>query len=167
MSGSIHVRRIRSDEGMSLMEIRLAALLDAPFAFESTYESSALRPMDHWVSRARAAADGTLETVVVAEWAGRLVGMAGAFPEGDDRVLYGMWVEPGHRRRGIAARLTRAIIGWARSTGAQTLRLWVVEDNAAALRLYHKHGFEGTGERKAMPGRGPVELEMALGLSGE
>ncbi len=76
------------------MEVRLAALLDAPFAFESTYESSAQTPMAHWMARAKAASAGLFEAVYVAESAERLVGMAGAFPEDRDRVLYGMWVDP-------------------------------------------------------------------------
>ncbi len=63
--------------------------------------------------------------------------------------------------------LTSEIITWARATPAAALKLWVVEDNDAAVALYRKHGFRPTGRQRALRGNGPIEMEMTLRLSGE
>ncbi|HZG56747.1 GNAT family N-acetyltransferase [Paenibacillus sp.] len=51
-------------------------------------------------------------------------------------------VAPDRRRQGAAERLMGALAAWAKAQGAVTLWLQVVEDNAPALALYRKLGFE-------------------------
>lgn len=169
MSGSFYVRRVEEGDARQLMQLRLAALLDAPDAFESSYETSAVRPIETWQARVAAAATGDRETVVIAESDEEWVAMAGAFTsEADSRTLYGMWVDPAWRRTGVAHELLGAVIDWARNGKARELRLWVVEDNEPALALYERHGFLATGHRKPMAGNdGVYEIEMTLRLSGE
>jgi GNAT superfamily N-acetyltransferase len=50
-------------------------------------------------------------------------------------------VEPAHRRRGWAARITSALAGWAAAAGARWAYLQVEEANTAAVRLYEGLGF--------------------------
>ena len=42
----------------------------------------------------------------------------------------------------------RALMAWAVSLGAHTVGLQVVEDNAPALRLYHRLGFTMAGANR-------------------
>jgi len=51
-------------------------------------------------------------------------------------------VAPEHRRRGLASALLEALLDWAAERGATTAYLQVREDNAAALALYSRLGFE-------------------------
>lgn len=47
--------------------------------------------------------------------------------------------------QGIGTRLFTALEGWARTAGVRRLHLTVETDNARALALYHKMGFEIVG----------------------
>ena len=51
-------------------------------------------------------------------------------------------VAPEHRRRGLASAVLAPLLGWAAERGATTAYLQVREDNAAALALYDRLGFE-------------------------
>lgn len=63
--------------------------------------------------------------------------------------LVGICVSPSMHRRSIADRLVEAFEEEARSRGTRTLRLSVYRDNAAARRLYEKHGWfpDDSGEK--------------------
>jgi ribosomal protein S18 acetylase RimI-like enzyme len=52
-----------------------------------------------------------------------------------------VWVHPDHRRRGLAAVVLDALLGWAAEQGAATAYLQARQDNAAALALYERLGF--------------------------
>jgi ribosomal protein S18 acetylase RimI-like enzyme len=56
--------------------------------------------------------------------------------------LYWIWIEPKYRRRGYAAQVLRRLEDEARQRGADRLGLNVNADNAAALALYRRLGFE-------------------------
>lgn len=148
------VRRIRSDEGGRLKEVRLKALTDSPTAFGSSYSTSAERPDAHWIEWADRASAGATECLFVAESDRELVGLIGAFTVRDrpeDRHLIATWVDPRHRRGGIGRELTRAAIAWCRESGAHRVGLWVVEGNDAARRLYEKEGFVAEGRSQPLP----------------
>jgi ribosomal protein S18 acetylase RimI-like enzyme len=55
-------------------------------------------------------------------------------------------VEPAHRRRGWAARLTSALVAWATDAGADRAYLQVEATNTAAVRLYEGLGFRTAHE---------------------
>ena len=52
-----------------------------------------------------------------------------------------LFVSPEHRRRGVAARLIAEAEHFARSQGARTMRLGVLDRNDAAKLLYERQGF--------------------------
>ena len=78
---------------------------------------------------------------------GEVVGIIGGFkPVSDLTVdLVSMWTTPGSRRVGVGVDLVRALLRWAQAGGAQSVELWVTEDNAPAVNLYRSLGFELTG----------------------
>jgi ribosomal protein S18 acetylase RimI-like enzyme len=65
--------------------------------------------------------------------------------------LVSMWVDPAHRRRGVALALIDRAIGWATERHADEVILWVADQNATARRLYEQVGFRPTGERQPLP----------------
>lgn len=69
-------------------------------------------------------------------------------------------VDPAVRRKGLASALLEAATAAARAAGAETLFLEVAADNAAALALYERAGFEAAGRRRgyyARKGGPPVD----------
>lgn len=146
------------------MQVRLLALLDAPYAFAGTYTDSIQLPKEHWADRARSASTGGSTAVYLALAPDGPVGMAGAYTPDDRpevRMIFGVWVEPSLRGQGLGARLVETIIEWAAGTGAERCELWVAEPNDPALHLYLRLGFTDTGMRQPMPSDETV-TEMKL-----
>jgi N-acetylglutamate synthase len=52
-----------------------------------------------------------------------------------------IWVDPGHRRRGIATAMMRALGHWAARRGARQVYLQVAAANADAIAAYERLGF--------------------------
>lgn len=59
--------------------------------------------------------------------------------------LYSLATLPEARGRGIAAALLEAAVAAVRRRGSRALKLEVRTDNAAAIRLYERHGFHRSG----------------------
>jgi GNAT superfamily N-acetyltransferase len=142
------IRRIDAEDGDLLRRVRLAALLDAPSAFASLHADEAKRTHAQWSELATARATGFEEATFLAQVSGEVVGIIGGFkPDADTTVeLVSMWTAPGARRSGVGADLVRAVLTWARAGSAQSVELWVTEDNAPAVRLYKSLGFVATGD---------------------
>jgi ribosomal protein S18 acetylase RimI-like enzyme len=156
----VEIRRVRPDEGSLLMQIRLLSLLDAPYAFGSTYTESVQRPIEHWAERAAAASVGGSTAVFLALAGDEPVGMAGAF-EPDEapnrRRVFGVWVEPALRSQGVGRKLVETVMAWAEAVGADLIELWVNESNDPAVRLYEGLGFERSGDTQTMPSNPAIE----------
>jgi ribosomal protein S18 acetylase RimI-like enzyme len=61
--------------------------------------------------------------------------------------LISLWVAPSARGHGVADALIEDIAAWAASLRSPALWLSVREDNAPAIALYRRRGFEPTGDR--------------------
>jgi GNAT superfamily N-acetyltransferase len=156
------VRRIRATDGPLLRSIRLAALADAPGDNNTTLARAQAHDADHWTEAASVNSLGGLQATFFAEatdgaaaesgghdpgeTGGQVVGMLGAYSNRDGVVnLVGLWSAPGYRDIGVANALIDAVAEWALDSGADRLRLWVVERNDFARRFYETQGFEPTG----------------------
>ena len=146
------VRRIRADEGQRLRSIRLAALADSPGDATTTVARTAARSDDHWSEAAAANSSGGLQATFFATPDAPAsedsdpIGLLGAYANESGIVnLVGLWSAPGYRDIGVATALLDAVADWARSIGADRLRLWVVERNEFARAFYLGEGFEPTG----------------------
>jgi GNAT superfamily N-acetyltransferase len=160
------IRRIQSDEGHALRAIRLAALEESPFAFGSSYESELERTDEEWRARARWGAEGVDRVTFFALVNDQTVGLVGGFrPEADGSVveLVSMWTSPDARGAGVGHALVGAVLEWARSVSATTVRLWVTRGNAPAQRLYESLGFHETGESQPLPSD-PSRDELCMTL---
>ena len=67
------------------------------------------------------------------------------------------YVLPDQQRKGYGSALLRQAI----ADCPETPRLWILETNTGAERLYERFGFRRTGKRNVHPG-GVDEVEMAL-----
>ncbi len=136
-NGSIEVVEARPDD---LDE--LSALFDAYRVF---YE----RVSDRESARAFVAqrlANGPTR-FCLARSDGRVVGFAHLVPSYDTLGMTNAWiledlfVDPAHRRRGVAGALLHQAAALARETGATRISLTTAHTNVAAQRLYEAHGY--------------------------
>lgn len=155
------VRRLRPDEWPELRTLRLRALADAPDAFGATLAEAEVEPDASW--QQQASADD--QVVIVAEVAGRVVGMAsGGRSQIDAAVahLSKMWVEPAARGTGVAAAIVDAIVAWAREAEYPRLGLGVTTTNTRAIALYERLGFVDTGRRFHPYTRADLEMQIMV-----
>lgn len=141
------IHRVGRGDELLLRDVRLRALADAPGVFAGTLAEEELYPLSHWTGLV---ADNQ-RVVFAAAARRRWVGMAGGrWSDREQGVaqLWGVWVEPPVRGRGVALRLLSEVEAWARRGGARLLRLGVIEGEAE--RFYFRLGFERTGERKPL-----------------
>jgi GNAT superfamily N-acetyltransferase len=144
----IEVRQIGADGWQVMREVRLAALLDAPEAFSSSYQRESGFGQADWLGRITRGANFLAYTNGGGSGP---AGIAGGFvPSPGVPELVSMWVAPEHRGAGVGRALVGAVVRWARAEGHDQLHLWVTEDNEPARILYGACGFTPTGERKPL-----------------
>lgn len=148
------IKRLTPDDAESYRALMLCAYDDVPETFTATVAERESLPMDFW--RARVAvdfgeADGAPERVYGAFEGDELVGVAGLRFQHRPRTrhkawLFGMYVLPDHRGRGLGRELLEAVLEGARSRdGVELIQLTVSESNIAGCRLYETCGFEPFG----------------------
>jgi GNAT superfamily N-acetyltransferase len=160
------IQRLTPSDVVEYRRIRLRGLRESPTAFGSSYEEEVKRPIEMFVARLEQA-DG--------KWAfgafenNRIVGVVTLIREDGEKErhkasIFGMYVEPEMRRKGIARELLgRAIATARRVRGLKQLRLSVVETCRPALRLYKSEGFKVYGrEEDALLVSGAFYTELLL-----
>ena len=84
-----------------------------------------------------------------------------------DAVLLKLYVDPAHAGKGIGSALHDHAIGAMQATGLTRVRLWVLERNLVARRMYERRGWTlEPWSRSDFPGSGILELGYSLYLSG-
>jgi GNAT superfamily N-acetyltransferase len=148
---------LQPDDWQVLRDIRLAALGDSPSTFASTLAREEAFTEADWRWRLT---NGC--SVVATDSAhGDAVGLAGGYLHDGVPELIAMWVHPGSRGTGAADALVEAVADWAREQDAARLRLWVVEGNDRAERVYLRLGFVHTGAAQPVPGNPSLtEVQM-------
>ncbi|MFM2079238.1 MAG: hypothetical protein RJA49_3128 [Actinomycetota bacterium] len=139
---TIEVRRVRADEWAAFRAVRLAALLDSPSAFSSTYALESASPDEEWQRRATIGAAGDERALFLAWRDEQPVGVVGGGRVDEEHAeLVSMWVAPDARRDGVARQLVTALLGWAADSGRRRVELWVTQGNDPAQRCYESMGF--------------------------
>jgi ribosomal protein S18 acetylase RimI-like enzyme len=156
----MHLHEVHPDDWESHRDIRLEMLQAAPDAFWYTYADEAVYDEADWRERIEGA-----WLVHVRDGEG-VVGSAGLGSHWEpDRAttgsLFGMYVAPRARGRGVGEALVHAVVEEARRLGKSEVVLEVASDNLAAIALYERCGFERTGAAHDHPRRQDLhELEM-------
>lgn len=132
------VVRIGPDDWATFRDVRLAALIDAPSAFGSTYAREAAFEEATWRERA-----GGLTWLALAD--GRPLGTVSLYaapelPEGSV-MLVGMWVAGEYRGSGVADALVAAALDGAARQGFAEVVLYVEGGNERAAAFYTRTGF--------------------------
>jgi ribosomal protein S18 acetylase RimI-like enzyme len=87
--------------------------------------------------------------------------MGGLFAPEDagDAFVWGMWVAPEARGRGLGQSILRTLLEHAEQLG-RTVLLHVTAGNDGARRLYEANGFEPTGEWEPLREGSPLQIEL-------
>ena len=139
------IRRLLPEDAELLFALRRESLVAEPFAFLSS-------PEDDAVSSAEAVRERLEQSEARAPIFGafvgeQLVGMAGLSQDRPVKAahracIWGVYVAPDFRRRGVAKRLLHAAVGHAREMpGVLTVYLSVSERHPEAKSLYESLGF--------------------------
>nr|WP_311529094.1 GNAT family protein [uncultured Ralstonia sp.] len=149
----IAIRPLTDEDAQAFKALRLKAIQDAPTAIWPTHDEESGRTLEETRNRIRT----TDHQIVFGAFAGAvLIGIAGLRREplaqvAHKAVLWGVFVDPAHRRGGIAGRLLDATIAHARTAHVLQIQLCVNAENPRAQALYRNAGFETFGvERRAM-----------------
>lgn len=160
----VEVVRVTDERWDTYRDVRLAALIDSPRAFWTTYAEAARRGEEEWrrfpgIITSWLALDGDRPAGTVGLWHGEA-------QAADEVFLIGMWVPSFARGTGVADLLVATALDHARSAGYRRVVLEVADENARAAAFYERLGFRATGATGAMPWDPEVtERELALDLT--
>lgn len=138
------IRLFTPDEWPLYKGVRLKALQSDPKVFGSSYALEEPRPDAEWRA--------TLERDDVGVFGvfdhGRVIGMTGIVIDKNDAAvakLWGSWLEPAWRSRGVSEYMYRARIDWAREhPTAKKIIVSHRASNIASEKANQKHGFVRT-----------------------
>lgn len=162
----VALRRLGPPDAEAFRALRLEALAAAPEAFGSSHEEEAALPPETFRARLPDAGPSAVFGALAGD---RLVGMAGFLANGRVKqrhkgLLWGVFVRPAWRRRGLGERLVRQVIAHA-AEHVLLLQASVVTSNRAARRIYGRLGFVPYGvERDALCVGGRFHDEELLAL---
>lgn len=154
--------------------LRLEALRTHPEAFGASYEISSQLSVSEVQDRIHNEPDDYILGAFTPD--GTLAGIMGFKREYGLKLrhkgfIWGVYVSPAHRGQGLASlMLTEVLERGAQLDNLKQINLSVVTANAAARRLYERHGFETYGiERHALEVEGQVydEAHMTYFYNGE
>lgn len=148
LDSKIHLRRLTPEDASVFQAFRLAALQEAPAAFGSSFEEEVNYPASLIEGRLALKPDqgpfGAFEDK-------ELVGLVALGRESKNKLahkalVWGMYVKPSHRGKGIAKALLAEILSLARSVpGVVQVNLIVNANNTGAILLYESAGFKVFG----------------------
>jgi len=143
------IRLLTSADAAAFWAIRREALENAPRAFSSSVQEHLATTVEETAPRLDPKPDG--DFVVGGFVDGALSGTAGFHREDRPKtqhkgIVWGVYVKPGARGRGLARAVMTTLIERARTCrGLEQVNLHVVSDQTAARTLYLSLGFEIVG----------------------
>lgn len=145
----MNLRMLTADDAAAYQALRLRGLRESPSAFGSSYEEEVDRPLEVVAQRLSGAPDAA--TFGAWDETGALVGIGAVRREPQRRArhragVFGMYVAPEARGRGVGRALLQAIVDHARTIdGLDRLELGVESTNVPARALYRAFGFVAYG----------------------
>jgi len=156
------VRKLEEKDWRIFYEIRLRALQTDPSVFGSNHERESKLSEVEW----RSQLDDPNSAVFVVFDEHRPVGMTGVAVDRDDpsrktALLWGSWLEPDARGKGISKLFYEARIGWARQQpGVERIIVSHRESNVASKFANQKFGFVPTHTTEKLWNDGITEDEF-------
>lgn len=167
----MHIRRLKPEDAAAFQAFRLSALQEAPTAFGSSFEEEVSFPPSIIEGRLALKPDqgpfGAFEDQ-------KLIGLIALGRESKKKLshkalVWGMYVKPSHRGKGIGNALLHEALSLARSaSGVVQVNLSVNANNTSAIRLYESAGFKIFGHEPSalhINGEFHDELHMYLRLT--
>lgn len=149
MNAEITYRELSPADAEPFFELRLKGLKEDPEAFTSSYEESKDTPISEVAARLASTQDSF---VFGAFDSGKLIGVTGVhrYKEGlkvaHKGVLWGVYLRPEYRGKGIAKVLLHKVIEKARELpGIELLHLGVNPASISVVKLYESVGFTKWG----------------------
>ena len=140
---------LKKKDALLFREVRLKALQDSPDSFGGTYEEESEKPISYWEELVNKKPDKSV--IFAAEYDKKLIGTLFCFCREKDICGFGgIWVDPFHRKKGVASALVKKGIAWAKKNSLEKITLWNTEINEAAKNMYKKFGFEPTGNKRLL-----------------
>lgn len=143
---SITIKKITEEEWQEFSKIRLKALQTDPKVFGSNYERESEFSEDDWRERLR-----SVEKAVFMLFDGETpIGMTGVAiddndPTGKTALLWGSWLTPEYRGRGLSGLMYKARIDWAKNNPAiEKILVSHRASNLASKFANQRHGFKFT-----------------------
>ncbi len=146
---TIVIRRTRLDDAAAI-----AAMMDDPAVYTGLMQMPYASVEAHRSRLTDSLAPGKVDLLLVAEMNGKVVGGSGLHPAGAALrrrhvMMLGISVVPEAQRQGVGTALMQAMCDYAdRWMGVLRLELTVYVDNAAAIALYRRFGFEMEGRHR-------------------
>ena len=166
----LDIKLLTPDHWRTLRKIRLSALRESPDVFLSSYKKEREYDEPRW--RTEFARGDWYVGMIKVRSANKQVGIAGVTREIGTPVhqcfLEYIWVTPEFRRQGVAFNMINEILDRLKLSGVQTVFLWVLDGNGAAMRLYELLGFVSCNHRQPLeelPGRTEELMQLHLGLA--
>lgn len=151
----MEIRLLKEADAVIYQNLRLRGLREDPGAFGSTYEREAAFSTETVADRIQPNEDRFV--LGAFDDQGTLTGIVTFVREISPKArhkgyVFGLFVTPGMRGKGVGQALMREIIARAKQLeGVEQLKLTVVSTNASARRLYESIGFQTYGtERRAL-----------------
>lgn len=159
---NIAIRQLTEDDWFNFSQIRLTALLADPKVFGSNYEKESQMTEAEWRSRLQAN-DNAILLILDDETP---IGMTGVSIDRNDpakktALLWGTWLEPHFRRKGLSDLMYRTRIDWAKAQ--PTVEKIVVShraSNPSSKYANRKQGFVFTHKIEKVWTDGATEDEI-------
>lgn len=162
----IEIISLPASQWRTYHNLRLRAIQDSPQAFLDTEEQTRTFPEKKWRQRLADAAAGK-NWQLFAKLDKQLVGMIGAFRGDEDTqnasvTAVGLWVAPEARGKGVGRKLMETLLDSLKRKSIKTVHLSVNAEQAVAVALYKKLGFQIVEEKELVMGDGKKHAELMM-----
>lgn len=168
---AISIIQLTDDDWRIYSQVRLKALQTDPKVFGSSYEIESGQTEEAWRTQLQAD-DGAVFLLFDGELPIGITGVAVDRNDSTKRtaILWGSWLEPEYRGKGLSHLMYQARIDWAKThPGIERIIVSHRASNVASGRANQKHGFQFTHRTEKTWRDGGVEDEVfyELGLPGK